>query len=147
MTFAGGCQCGAVRYSIAADTLKAYACHCRECQKQSASAFGVSVPVLWESLTVKGEMRVWSRPTDSGSVTDCHFCPRCGSRIYHSGRGAREWITVKGGSLDHPGAVPLVAHVWVRSKAVWLELPEGLPQWETQPQGLEEWKRLLGWDA
>src|SRR5271167_4851648 len=40
----GGCQCGAVRFQIAANRLVAYACHCLECQKQSASAFGISVP-------------------------------------------------------------------------------------------------------
>lgn len=147
MTFTGGCQCGAVRYVINADTLKGYACHCRECQKQSASAFGLSVPVFEADFTIKGETQVWSRPTDSGSITDCHFCPKCGSRLYHSGRSGREWVTVKGGSFDEPGAIPLVANIWVRRKASWIALPEGLPQWETQPQSLDEWKDLLGWNA
>ena len=39
----GGCQCGAVRYAISAAPLRLIACHCRECQKQSASAFGMSL--------------------------------------------------------------------------------------------------------
>jgi hypothetical protein len=42
---AGGCQCGAVRYEIAAAPLTLYACHCAECQRQSGSAFGLSMPV------------------------------------------------------------------------------------------------------
>jgi len=143
--FTGGCQCGAVRYEIAGESLAGYACHCRECQKQSASAFGVSVPVLENAFTITGETRRWERPTDSGSVTECYFCPKCGTRLYHSGRNRPGLITVKGGSLDDAGAVDFLAHIWVSRKAPWIDLPEHLPQWETQPQSLEEWKELLGW--
>ena len=46
-THMGGCQCGAVRYTLATDKITAYACHCLECQKQSASAFAISVPISW----------------------------------------------------------------------------------------------------
>jgi len=145
MTITGGCQCGAVRYEIAAEALKGYACHCRECQKQSASAFGVSIPVFEEDFTITGDTRVWSRPTDSGGVTDCHFCPKCGTRLYHSGREGRAWVTVKGGSLDDPAAVDFLAHIWTKRGVPWIELPEGLPQWETQPSTMDEWKELLGW--
>ena len=144
MSFTGGCQCGAVRYTIAADSLRAYACHCRECQKQSASAFGVSVPVSEQDITITGETQIWGRPTDSGSYTECHFCPQCGSRLYHSGRNRPGLITVKGGSLDDPAAIDFVAHIWTIRKAPWIELPEGLPQWDTQPGSLEEWIELLG---
>lgn len=147
MSFTGGCQCRAVRFRVAADTLKGYACHCRECQKQSASAFGLSVPVAHADFTLTGETRVWSRPADSGGVTDCHFCPQCGTRLYHAGRSGRDWITVKGGAFDEPGAIPLVGNVWVKRKATWIALPEGLPQWETQPSTPKEWKDLLGWTA
>ena len=147
MTFTGGCQCGAVRYTITAERLAGYACHCRECQKQSASAFGVSVPVFEENFALEGETRVWSRPTDSGNITDCHFCPTCGSRLYHSGREGREWVTVKGGSLDEPDTVEFVAHIWTKRSMPWITLSEDLPQWDTQPQTLGEWKELLGWDA
>ena len=145
MRVTGGCQCGAVRYSIAADAPKGYACHCRECQKQSASAFGVSVPVAEEDFAITGETQIWSRPTDSGGVTDCHFCPKCGSRLYHAGREGRDWITVKGGSLDDPSAIDFVANIWVKRAVPWIKRPEGLPEWDTQPQSLDEWKELLGW--
>jgi hypothetical protein len=147
VSFAGGCQCGAVRFAVDADVLKSYACHCRQCRKQSASAFGLSVPVREADFTLSGKTRMWSRPTDSGGITDCHFCPRCGSRLYHAGRPGRDWITVKGGAFDDPVAIPLVAHIWVSRKATWLELPEGLPQWKSQPQSREDWHDLLGWDS
>ena len=147
MSFTGGCQCGAVRYTIAADALTAYACHCSECQKQSASAFGVSVPVLEDTIAFTGEMECWGRPTDSGSYTECYFCPKCGTRLYHSGRNRPGLITVKGGSIDRGQSLDFVAHIWVSRKVDWIDLPEALPQWDTQPETLEEWMELLGWDT
>ena len=47
---AGGCQCGAVRYRLKAAPLPPVVCHCTECQKQTASAFGMTLPVLRQDL-------------------------------------------------------------------------------------------------
>ncbi|MFL0356353.1 GFA family protein [Erythrobacter sp. GH1-10] len=141
--FTGGCQCGSVRYRIRADHLTAYACHCRECQKQSASAFGISVPVMLSSLTIDGETASWRRPTDSGSHTICHFCAQCGSRVYHASENRPGMVTIKGGSLDCAVDLEPVAHIWTRSKQHWVVLPDGVPQWETQPQSQSEWMELL----
>ena len=147
MSFSGGCQCGAVRYEIASARLVGYACHCRECQKQSASAFGTSVPVRKEDFVFTGETQIWSRQSDSGGVTDCHFCPKCGSRVFHSAREGRDWITVKGGSLDDPCAIELLAHIWVKRRMGWVTLPDDVQQWDTQPESREEWHDLLEWDV
>jgi len=39
----GGCQCGKIRYRLTAEPQMLYICHCSDCQKQSASAFGMSL--------------------------------------------------------------------------------------------------------
>jgi hypothetical protein len=39
MDLEGGCVCGAVRYRLTAPPLIVHACHCRDCQKQTGSAF------------------------------------------------------------------------------------------------------------
>ncbi len=81
---AGGCQCGAVRYAIAGAPLALYVCHCRECQKQSASAFGISLIVRRADFHLdQGTVGRWSRETDSGRRLTCVFCPTCGSRLWH----------------------------------------------------------------
>jgi len=36
----GGCRRGAVRHRLSGPVARPYICHCTECQKQSASAFG-----------------------------------------------------------------------------------------------------------
>ena len=139
---AGGCQCGAVRYTITGAPI-AYCCHCTECRKQSASAFGMSVPVFEAAFSVTGELERWSRPTDSGSITDCYFCQTCGSRVYHSGRSRPGMITVKHGSLDRPDIVPVVAHIWLANKVGWFEPAADVAQWQEQPRTDAEWGRLM----
>src|SRR5437899_11866971 len=43
--YTGGCQCGSVRYVLTTEPIRLAACHCKECQRQSGSAFGMSMPV------------------------------------------------------------------------------------------------------
>ena len=68
-TATGGCQCGAVRYSIErAAILTLYCCHCRECQRQSASGFGLSMKLQPAGFHLEfGTLGVWERPTDRGT--------------------------------------------------------------------------------
>ena len=65
--YTGGCQCGKIRYEIRAEPLTLYVCHCQECQKQSSSAFGMSLTVPRDSVViVEGEPKAWTRKADSG---------------------------------------------------------------------------------
>ncbi|MBA3505426.1 MAG: GFA family protein [Betaproteobacteria bacterium] len=109
----GGCQCGSIRYELAGRPLALYACHCKECRKQSASAFGISVVVPRTALRItRGTPKFWSRATDTGHTLECAFCPDCGSRLWHQRRGAADTINVKGGSLDAPIDLRPAVHIW-----------------------------------
>lgn len=122
----GGCQCGAVRYALHGAPLTLYVCHCTECRGQSASAFGISVIVNAADLAlVEGETRVWARPTDLGGHLDCHFCPVCGSRLWHIGSRDPERVSVKGGSLDTPPDLSDAMHIWTASKLPGVVIPPG----------------------
>jgi hypothetical protein len=133
MVLTGGCQCGAVRYEITAAPLDVYVCHCRECRKQSASAFGISVIVPAKAFALKqGRVKTWRRPTDSGGVLDCAFCEACGSRISHTD-GREETISVKGGSLDEPPDLTAASHIWTQRKLPGVIIPEGAVQWPGEP--------------
>src|SRR3546814_20800125 len=68
----GGCQCGEMRYESAGEPLALYVCHCRECQKQSASAFGMSLEVPRSGLRVtRGVPQFWTRASDRGRRVRC----------------------------------------------------------------------------
>ena len=130
----GGCQCGGVRYEITATPEALYVCHCRECRKQSASAFGMSLMVARTNFRLTaGKPKTWSRPTDTGRVLDCNFCPECGSRIWHERAGGHETISVKGGSLDQALDFAEGVHIWISRKLPGFNIPEHAEQFPEEP--------------
>ena len=134
MSLTGGCQCGAVRYAIAGEPIAVYVCHCRECRKQSASAFGISLLVPKGAFSLqRGEVRTWSRRTDSGRTLDCMFCGTCGSRVWHASPGSAT-ITVKGGSLDQPVDLTAAIHIWTSRKLPGVIIPEGAACCAEEPE-------------
>ena len=129
----GGCQCGAVRYELAADPLAVYVCHCRECRRQSASAFGISVIVLRTALRLTaGTPRFWSRATDTGNTLRCAFCPTCGSRLWHENDLPE--ASIKGGSLDEPPDLQAAVHIWTKRMLPGIVLPEGAVEFPGEPE-------------
>ena len=133
MTLTGGCQCGAVRYEVAAEPSRVYVCHCRECRRQSASAFGISVIVPAGAFVLKqGRVEAWSRPTASGGVLECMFCAACGTRIRHADARLGT-ISVKGGTLDEPVELPTAIHIWTSRKLPGVVIPDGAVQFPEEP--------------
>lgn len=130
----GGCQCGAVRFSSAGEARALYACHCRECQKQSASAFGLSLLVPRTGLMLlSGELRTWSRATDSGARLNCVFCGTCGSRVWHEKDATSETVTIKAGCLDEPIDMSEATHIWTARKLAGVCIPENARQFPGEP--------------
>lgn len=136
---AGGCQCGRVRYTLSAQPLLLYLCHCQDCRKQSASAFGMSMWVARESLKLtQGQIKRWTRLADSGRQVTCCFCEDCGSRLWHEPSRNPEIVNVKPGSLDDPSDLRPVGQVWMQRSLSWMQLPESLLCYEAQPENYED---------
>jgi len=130
----GGCQCGELRYESAGEPLALYVCHCRECQRQSASAFGMSLQVPSAGLRVtQGHPKFWSRPADSGRRVKCVFCPHCGSRLWHERDGPAETLTIKAGSLDEPVDFSTAIHIWTSRKLPGMVIPADAEQFPQEP--------------
>lgn len=134
------CQCGTVTFTTpTAAPMAVYHCHCTECRKQSASAFGTSAIFPAAGLfplaaELAARLGVWTRPANEGRTMDCYFCTTCGVRVMHRIREAdgteRDTVSIKAGlvdGLDWTGA----PHIYTRSAVV--ELPAGVEQWEGPP--------------
>lgn len=130
----GRCQCGAVRYVLDAEPLATFACHCYECQKQSASAFGISVIVPRDAFRIaQGRPKSWTRPADSGNKVRCWFCPACGSRLFHDSDPPGDTVSIKGGSLDVAVDFTKLVHIWTARRLPGFEIPPGAEQYPGEP--------------
>ena len=140
---AGGCQCGAVRYELSGELPPAYACHCGECKKQSASAFSMSVVVEFNRLRVTGEPACFETTAYSGATKHCFFCPKCGTRLWHR-LGARSTLaTLKVGTLDNSAGIAPRGHLWVSKLQVGIALDPAVPAFDTQPDDIQAWRESL----
>jgi hypothetical protein len=124
--YTGGCQCGQVRYTLTAEPTRLVACHCKECQRQSGSAFGMSMLVQEASLTVTGQTKQFTRIADSGNENTGVFCPNCGVRIYHIPKYATGVLVLKPGTLDDTSWLRPEYFVWMKSAQGWVPVPDGV---------------------
>jgi hypothetical protein len=144
--YAGSCQCGQIRYEIRAQPLTLYLCHCKECQKQSSSAFAMSLTVPRDAVViVQGQPKTWTRGADSGREVTCSFCDNCGTRLFHKRSYNPATINVKAGTLDDTSWLSPVGNIWTRSAQPWVAIPESMLNYEGQPEDIsplrERWRQ------
>jgi hypothetical protein len=97
----GGCQCGAVRYSLSAAPEHGSVCHCRMCQKASGGAMMAFARVPKPALVWTRGMAATFR---SSSLVERGFCAACGTPLTYNFM-ERPYISVTLGSLDDPESV------------------------------------------
>jgi hypothetical protein len=108
------------------------ACHCKECQRQSGSAFGMFMPVKKDSLTVTGLTKQVTRIADSSNEVTGVFCPKCGVRIYHVLKSARDVVSLKPGTLDDTSWLRPEIFIWKKSAQGWFFVPNDVKALEGQ---------------
>ena len=132
----GGCRCAGVRYTLALDELpRTYACHCRDCQTWSGSAFSQQFFMPEASLDVTGPIAIYEITTPSGNTSIQRMCGVCHSRIYNSNSARPGLVVVRAGTLDRSDELDIVAHIWVKRKQPWLSLPRDVPAWDEAAPG------------
>jgi len=130
----GGCQCGAVRYEVTGDPQRVVACHCKACQQQSGSAFGMAVVVNEDDFhLLRGELKTFSSVSDAGRPKSGAFCPDCGTRIYHKSGARIGKVSIRAGTLDDTSWLKPALHIWTSRKQPWVIIPEGVDAHPTQP--------------
>jgi hypothetical protein len=124
MEKSGGCLCGQVRYR-AASHLATVVCHCRDCQKQSGSAFSLNLIALADQVTVEGELTTFVTGGDSGGEVHRQFCRACGSPVFTRMPQAPQIIIVKAGTLDEPSGLGVTGQQYCERQQDWLKLEAG----------------------
>jgi hypothetical protein len=133
MHLEGGCACGALRYKLTADPLIVHACHCRDCQRLTGSAFVTNIWIERKFVEAGSAMpKSFKLTAGSGKHHEVFFCDRCGTSLwskYYASPG--DTLLVRVGTLDHPEAIQPDVHIFTRSKLPWLDLPKDVPVFES----------------
>ncbi|MBS0242981.1 MAG: GFA family protein [Proteobacteria bacterium] len=128
MTRHGGCLCGAVRFTAEGEPINVRVCHCRRCQKAMGSPFYARAMFEPKAVTISGE--VVSYP--SSETLNRVFCPACGTTLF-SRRANGTAIGIALAAFDDRNAFAPTEHIWVSEKPAWMDIGDGLPQYQQGP--------------
>jgi len=118
----GGCLCGKVRYSADVEPAFTGVCHCRNCQKESGSAFTIVIGIPQPALSVQGDLKTFEYKGDSGKAMLRRFCPNCGSTVMDEAEAMPGVIMVQVGTLDDPSWVKPAMQIYCDSAQPWVQL-------------------------
>jgi len=111
-------------------------CHCRDCQRQSGSAYaaGWRVPAagFWVNA---GEPKFCVKTADSGNEITRAFCPDCGSVLFLRVSARPDLVAIRVGTLDDPSGFRPAADIFVKSAQPWDYMSPDLPEYAAYPPG------------
>ncbi|MGH7024233.1 MAG: GFA family protein [Caulobacteraceae bacterium] len=116
----GGCQCGAVRFTVTGDLGRASICHCRMCQKAFGAFYGplVAAPLM-----------AWTRGApayfQSSNRARRGFCRDCGTPLTFEPDDGPVELAI--GAFDDPARVPPVIQHSIETRLHWLSKLDRLP--------------------
>ena len=140
----GSCFCGLVRYRLTRAPMFVHCCHCRDCQKQSGSAFAINA--LMERSCI--EFAEGSQDpvcvtvkTDSGRPHDIYRCRECQSALWSDYGRRSVMVFVRVSTLDQGGSLAPDVHIFTRSKMPWVPLPPHARCFDVYYDMQKEWPR------
>jgi len=138
----GGCNCGAVRYGLQEKPLFTHVCHCKQCQRSSGGAFNVSTVVLIQDLKIEDctpDTHFVSGPT--GNEYEVWGCDQCGCTIGGRSVSPSKEMVLRPGTLDDISDLQPQAHIWVKEKQTWVDIPEELPSFSENYEADKPWPK------
>ncbi len=130
----GGCQCGKLRYEIAAAPVMLYACHCKNCQKQTGSAFVLSATIVEGAFSfTMGKPAETEWTSDAGNRRYGYYCGDCGCRIANGQTPSIGVLSLRAGTFDDTSWVRPAAHIWVKSAQSWIKFDKDDLLFDGQP--------------
>jgi hypothetical protein len=117
--YSGGCQCGAVRFSIESFG-RSSICHCRMCQKAFGGIGGVLVTALGLMWT-RGAPKIFR----SSNRVQRGFCDACGTPLTFA---TADGVDIAVCALDDPSVAPPSVQLAPESRVPWADSLPDLPE-------------------
>lgn len=123
----GACFCGAVRFAVKGPITQACYCHCESCRRAAGAPY-----VAWCTVELARFSVVRGRLTEYASSPNVSrgFCAHCGTSMTYTHSARPDEIDITIVTLEAPERVVPTRHIWLRDKLPWIEINDGLPQFE-----------------
>jgi hypothetical protein len=135
----GACRCGRLTVEITAAPIMTAACHCRGCQRMSASAFSLTAMVPPSAFRVVTGEPV--RGGIKGPQLDHSFCPYCMTWMFTRISGVDDFLNVRPTMFDDPRLSRPFIETMTSARLPWATTP-AVHSYETFPPP-EDYARLL----
>ena len=131
--YRGSCLCGGIQYELHGELGEIIQCHCRICRKANGTAFATNSPVKVTDFKLTQGEHLLKKYTSSVGTERC-FCSECGSPLFGIKQDAPEFYRLRIGSLDTPIVETPSMHIFVKDKAEWDSITDGLAQYPSRPE-------------
>ena len=127
----GACGCGEVSYRMSTEPMFVHCCHCKECQRQTGSAYVLNAIIETDRVEFDGPVIEHALPTPSGKGQIITRCAKCGTAVFSSYMvrlGKLRYVRI--GTLDDPALCPPDVQIFTSSKQPWVPLNPDIPSFE-----------------
>jgi len=132
MELAGGCQCGAVRYTVSGEPQHSSLCHCEGCRRSAGA------PVVgWAAFAAADFALTQGEPVtyNSSRAAMRSFCGVCGTGLfYRNAEFLPGIVDIQSATLDEPERMPAHEHIQVAERLSWMATAHKLPAFERFPE-------------
>jgi hypothetical protein len=135
-TYAGGCACGAIRYTTDSAPVFENHCQCIDCRRRSGTGHGSYLTFASRAeMTITGEASTWRIAGDSGNEKVHGFCPICGAPVFLLFAAMPDLIAIHAGSLDEPEQFAPQVVTYASRGPEWDRMDPALAAFERMPPG------------
>ena len=121
----GGCDCGKVRFEVAAVRDTVTVCHCHQCRRTSGHLWAATHAASFAELTFHADAGLtWYESSDFAKRGFCRFC---GSSLFYRTNG-EEGVGIAAGCLDTPTQMQVTKHIFVKDKGDYYEISDQAAQ-------------------
>ncbi len=135
----GACLCGSVQVEVTTPPLLTFACHCRDCQKLTASAFSLSAMFSREGFSYTGDL-IEGGLGSSGRTHS--FCKSCLGFIFSQIQGADHRINLRTSVFAEVASFEPFVELMTDEKLPWSSTP-AVHSFAQVPKSLEDLQALM----
>lgn len=135
----GTCLCGSVNVKATGPALLTMACHCRDCQKLTASAFSLTTMFSSDSFSYIGDL---IKGGNRSSERVHYFCKSCLNFVFSEINGATHRINLRTSILDEASQFEPFIETMTDQKMPWVRIP-AVHSFTRYPKSLDELQMLM----